>query len=169
MNGVLLALALAEYHGGRNQGSCSQASFSKSSKSSSSSQSVLRTTLGVFTLLPDCSSCSVNDASICFSWSSLTFALNWPERASEINLFSTSSAREALTSRILPSLSAAAGSRIWFRIEDRCSSCCLRWSPSSPSPLLPPASPPPCCLSCARRAARICKCQYWKGSREPSF
>lgn len=38
-----------------------------------------------------------------------------------ISLFSTASARDALTSLMRPSLSAASGSRIWERIEARAS------------------------------------------------
>lgn len=94
------------------------------------------------------------------SWSSVTFWRSWPERASMMSLFSMSVARDSLTRRMRPSLSAASGRRICESID------CL----ASFSFLLPltsvylymyvgagylwSSSPAPCC-SCARRAFLI--------------
>lgn len=56
----------------------------------------------------------------------MTLARSWPVRASVISRFSTSVARDSLTSRMRPSRSAASGCRIWFRMLCRASASCLR-------------------------------------------
>lgn len=65
--------------------------------------------------------CSAMALSSCLSCSSVTFCCNCPVRASMINRFSTSVARDSLTSRIRPKRSAASGRRIWLRMDCRAS------------------------------------------------
>jgi hypothetical protein len=95
-------------------------SFNKSSKSSSSPQApfLLLTTIFSVSLL------SATAPSNSFNCSSVTLALNCPLLAKVINRFSTSWARDSLTSRMRPSRSAASGSRIWERMDLRASASC---------------------------------------------
>lgn len=89
-----------------------------SNKSSSSSHPPFRRVITIF-----CSSSFRCDSATAFNssfnWSSVTFCRNCPVCASMINRFSISIARDSLTSRMRPSRSAAAGSRIWLRIVAR--------------------------------------------------
>ena len=98
----------------------------------------------------------------------MTRCRNCPLRARMMSLFSTSSALEALTSRMRPNLSAAAGSKICERMEERASASrflahCQRLSRKQPrmithfrsSSCPPPLSPPCCDCSSWRRACRI--------------
>ena len=91
-----------------------QSSFNRSSKSSSSQPPFLLCTV----IFSASCCCSLTAFNISLSCTSVTLLLSCPDLAMLINLFSTSSARDALTSRIRPSLSAASGSSIWERIED---------------------------------------------------
>lgn len=98
-----------------------QSSFSKSSKSSSSQPPFLLCTV---TFSASCC-CSLTAFRMSFSCASLTLALSCPLFASMISRFSTSSARDALTRRILPKRSAASGSRICERMD--CLASCSRF------------------------------------------
>lgn len=92
-----------------------------SRSSSSSSQPPFRL---LMTMLPAPSLSRVFSATAprsSFSCSSVTLLRSCPERASVINLFSTSVARDSLTRRILPSRSDASGSSIWESMEARAS------------------------------------------------
>jgi hypothetical protein len=95
----------------------SHASFKRSSRSSSSHPPFLLCTV---TLSTSCC-CSLTAFKMSFSCVSDTLPRSWPVRANMISLLSTSSARGALTSRIRPSLSAAAGSRICESMDARTS------------------------------------------------
>lgn len=88
-------------------------SYILNKSSSSSSHPPFRLLITIFSS----SLVSATAFSRSFNCSSVIFCLNCPDRASVISLFSTSFARDSLTSLILPRRSAASGSRIWFRID----------------------------------------------------
>jgi len=77
------------------------------SRSSSASHAFRR-----LTMMLSCSFFSDTASSSSLSWASVTFWRSWPVCARTMSLFSTSVARSSLTSRILPSRSAASGCRI---------------------------------------------------------
>ena len=95
-------------HVGKPHWQRTQSSLSRSSKSSSS-QPPFR--LWTTTFSASCC-CSLTALRMSLSCASVTRARSCPLRASMMSLFSTSSAREAFTKRMRPSLSAASGSRI---------------------------------------------------------
>lgn len=95
---------------------------SNKSSSSSSSQPFRRATT-IFSS----SLFSATAARRSLSWASVTFWRSWPVRASVMSRFSISAARDALTSRMRPSRSAASGCRIWLRIDWRASAVRVRY------------------------------------------
>ena len=97
-------------------------SFIRSSRSSSSQPPFLLCTV----TFSSSTCCSLIAARMSLSCASFTGPRSCPLRANVMSRFSTSSAREAFTSRMRPMRSAAAGSRICASIEARASvSRCL--------------------------------------------
>lgn len=107
-------------------GKTSNYNSSKRASTSSSSHSFRRvTTVGVASF----ASCSLIEFRISIRICSVIFCRTWPDRASMINRFSTSVARDSFTSLIRPSRSAASGVRICDRTESRAAAsrclCCV--------------------------------------------